>query len=354
MEGHSLMRNNRFSSRFLGCLVFAGFLLSVPLRPQEKPSLKIGFLVDSLKVERWQTDVQAFQARARELGADVIVESAEGDDELQFQQAQKLIHDGVKVLLLVPHDTAQAVPLVSFAHAQNVPVVCYERLIRNSNIDAFVGSDAEAIGELQASSLTRLAPTGNYVLVGGSPTDDNAQLLRKGQMKILQPYIDRGDIHIVGDFWAKDWKPEEAYARMVEVLNVRKADVTAVVASNDGTAGGVVQALQEHQLDGRVFVSGQDADLAAILRVLSGTQAMTVYKPIREQARLAADAAVALAKGQPLDSTASIANGSRNVPAFFVTPVEVTKDNVMATVIKDGFQNLDTIHKSLPEQLWPK
>jgi D-xylose transport system substrate-binding protein len=323
-------------------------------RSGENTAPKIGFLMDSLKVERWQTDLDAFQKRAKELGAEVLVETAEGDDALQFEQAYKLLNSGIRALVIVAHDTNEAVRIVASARAKNVPVLSYDRLIRNSNIDFFVGADAEAIGELQASALVKAAPTGNYVLIGGSSTDITAKLLRDGQMKILKPLIDRGDIKILADVWARDWKPIEAYTHTIEVIEASGGNIAAIVASDDGTAGGAIQALQDHHLAGKVFVSGQDADLAAIIRILDGTQTMTVYKPVGSEARQAAEIAVSLAKGEGVHSSDFIPNGNRNVPAFFIAPVVVTKDNVMQTVIKDGFQNLETIQKSLPPDKWPK
>jgi D-xylose transport system substrate-binding protein len=319
----------------------------------QNPPLKIGYLMDSLKVERWQTDLDNFQKRAKELGAEVLVETAEGDDDLQLQQAQKLMDSGAKVLVLVPHDTDKAARIVSAAKARHIPVLSYERLVRNSDVDFFVGTNAEVIGELQSSTLARLAPRGNYVLIGGSPSDSNAKVLRDGQMRAIQTLVDRGDIKIVGDGWAKDWDPAEAYAIMSKAIDSTKGDVTAVVASNDGTAGGAIQALQEHKLAGKVIVSGQDADLAAIIRILDGTQTMTVYKPIGLQARTAAEAAVSLAAGTPIKNAVSIPNGTNTVQAIFLNPVVVTKENVKQTVIKDGFQNLETIQKSLPKGKWP-
>jgi D-xylose transport system substrate-binding protein len=316
--------------------------------------LKIGFLMDSLKIERWQTDLDNFQKRAKELGAVVLVETAEGDDELQLRQAQKLLDSGVKVLVLVSHDVDKAERIVNAAKARQVPVLCYERLVRNSDVGFFIGVDAATVGLLQASFLTRLAPKGNYVLIAGSPSDINAKIIHDAQVKVLKPYVDHGDIRIVGDFWAKDWNPSEAYAHMSEVIESTKGDITAVVASNDGTAGGAIQALEDHKLAGKVLVSGQDADLAAIIRILDGTQTMTVYKPLGSQARLAAEAAVALAKGEPVKTTSSIPNGSKDVPAILMNLVVVNKDNVKQTVIQDGFQNLETIQKSLPKEKWPK
>lgn len=315
--------------------------------------LKIGYLMDSLKIERWQTDLDTFQKRAKELGAEVLVETAEGDDDLQLQQSEKLMDSGARVLVLVPHDTDKAARIVKAAKARHVPVICYERLVRDSDVDFFVGTNAEVIGELQSSTLARFAPKGNYVLIGGSPADANAKILRDGQMRALKRSLDRGNIKIVSDGWAKDWDPAEAYAIMSKAIDSTKGEITAVVASNDGTAGGAIQALLEHKLAGKVLVSGQDADLAAIIRILDGTQTMTVYKPLGLQAKLAAEAAVNLAAGTPVKNTVSISNGSKTVQAIFLSPVVVTRENVKQTVIKDGFQNLETIQKSLPREKWP-
>ncbi len=341
-------------------ILLAAVLLfsTIHLQAQEKPAspgtLKIGFLMDSLKVERWQTDLDRFQKRAGELGAEVLAETAEGDDELQLQQAEKLLASGVKVLVLVPHDAGKAVRIVSAAKAKHVPLVCYERLVRDPDVTFFIGVDASAVGYLQAFVISERAPRGNYVLIGGSPSDINAKILHDAQMGVLKPMVDRSDIKIVSDTWTKDWDPSEAYAHMAAAIETTKGDITAVVASNDGTAGGAIQALEDHKLAGKVFVSGQDADLAAIIRILDGTQTMTVYKPLSSQAKLAAEAAVAYAKGDTVKTIAAISIGNKTIPATLLAPVAVTKDNVRQTVIKDGFQNLETIQKSLPKEKWPR
>lgn len=355
------MRRFRSSGRS----VFLSFVLIIPLlgshsflRAQNKTAsfkdLKIGFLMDSLKVERWQTDLDNFQKRAGELGAQVLIETAEGDDDLQFQQAQKLLNAGVNSLVLVAHDAEKAERIVAAAKAKHVPLLCYERLVRDPDVSFFVGVDASAVGFLQANSLTRLAPKGNYVLIAGSSADNNAKILRDAQWKVLKPFVDRGDIKVVSDTWSKDWNPTEAYAHMTEAIESAKGHIAAVVASNDGTAGGAVQALAEHNLAGKVLVSGQDADLAAIIRILEGTQTMTVYKPLGSQAKQAAEAAVALAKGEPVKSAVSFKVGEKAIPAILLSPVVVTTGNVKQTVIKDGFQNLETIQKSLPKEKWPQ
>lgn len=316
-------------------------------------TIKIGYSLDSLKIERWQTDVAEFQKRAQQLGALVQVANADGDADLQAKQAQKLIDSGIQVLVIVPHDTTAAAKIVDAAKAKHVPVVSYDRLILNTpNLAAYVGFDNLAIGQMQASALTTRAPKGDYVLIEGSPADDNAQMFYKGQMSVLKPFVDRGDIKIVAESWAKDWSPAEAYLHMTEALTQEKGQLVAVVAANDGTAGGVVQALQEHQLAGKVLVSGQDADLAGVLRILEDTQTMTVLKPIQLEADRAAEVAVSLASGQKIDAGRMVSNGSAEVPAILLSSVLVTKDNLKQTVIGSGFQSAELIRQSLPKDKW--
>ncbi len=333
-------------------LAYCGFAPLTVAQTPEKP--KIGYLLDSLKIERWQTDFNVFQKRAQELGADVVFEEANGNDDLMFKQAKKLIEQHVKVLVVVPHDTDKAVRIVELAKSKGVAVVSYDRLIRNSDIDFFVGVNSVAIGEMQANALLAVAPKGNYVLLEGSPTDINAHMMLEGQKKALKPYVDRGDIKIVAEFWCQDWNPMVAYTQLSDAIDKNHKQIAAVVASNDGTAGGAIQALEERQLDGKVAVSGQDADLAAVIRVLKGTQAMTVYKPITSLAQQAASAAVDLASGKQPPASGSIDNGKRSVPAFYGPIVAVDRTNVKDTVIKDGFQKIDTIRASVPPSQWPK
>jgi len=307
--------------------------------------LKIGFSMDTLKEERWQKDRDLFVKRAEELGAEVIVQSADGNDETQINQAQALLLQGIDVLVVIPHNADVAGAIVDAAKKESVPVVSYDRLIRNSAPDLYISFDNEKVGELQAKYVLDRAPKGNYILIGGAPTDNNAKMFRAGQMKVLQPAIDRGDIKIVADQWAKDWLAEEALKHTENALTQNGNDVVAVVASNDSTAGGVVQALLQKGLAGKVFVSGQDADLAALQRVVAGTQSMTVYKPVSQLATRAAEAAVALAKGEKPATDKTVNNGRVDVPFIYLEPIAVDKDNVDATVIKDGYQQRDAVYK---------
>ena len=303
-----------------------------------------------MKGERWQTDRDSFTERAKQLGAEVISLDANGDEDLQLRQVQDMIKAGIKTLVIFPRDTRTAARIVQAAKAANVKVISYDRLIMNSDVDLYVSFDRVEIAKMQAESLVKLAPRGNYVLIAGSPNDDGAKTLHDEQMKVLRPYVDRGDIKVVADRYTKDWLPSEAYLQMLEAIDSVKGNIAAVVASNDGMAVGAIQALREHNLAGKVLVSGQDADLAAVICIAKGTQTMTVYKPITKQAARAAEEAVHLAKGEKIEVDGTTSNGKVNVPTIMLKPVLVTKDNIKATVVKDGFQTLKDINRGLSKE----
>jgi D-xylose transport system substrate-binding protein len=306
--------------------------------------IRIGFAMDALKQERWQKDRDLFLARAAELGAEVLLQTADGNDDAQMKQVESLLTQGIDVLVIVPHNAEVAGAMVEMAKKQGVPVISYDRLVRNSSPDLYVSFDNERVGELQAKYLFEKAPKGNYVLIGGAPTDNNAALLRKGQLNILQAAIDRGDIKVVTDQWAKEWLPEEALKHMENALTQNNNDVVAAVVSNDGTAGGAIEALTKQGLAGKVLISGQDAELAALQRIVKGAQTMTVYKPISRLAPAAVEAAVTLAKREKLNTTRTVNNGRIDVPSILIAPIMVDKSNIDETVVKDGFQVREKIY----------
>ena len=287
--------------------------------------------------------------RAKQLGAEVISD-ADGDDGRQFQQVKDMIKAGIKVLVLLPRDTTKASRMVDAAKAANVKVISYDRLVLNSDVDLFVSFDRLEIGRMQAEYLVKHAPKGNYVLIAGSPNDEGAKTLHDAQTNVLQPYIDRSDIKVIADAYTKDWLPSEAYLFMLKAIDSAQGQIAAVLASNDGLAGGAIQALREHNLAGKVAVSGQDADLAAVICIAQGSQSMTVYKPIVNEAAIAAEEAVRLAKGEKALADGTMSNGKMKVPTIMLKPVVVTKDNIKTTVVKDGFQTLKSINQALSEE----
>ncbi|MGO4183970.1 D-xylose ABC transporter substrate-binding protein [Paenibacillus sp. MCAF9] len=307
----------------------------------------IGLSLDTLQEERWQRDRDLFIAAAEALGAKVEVQAANSDDAKQISQAENLISQGVDVLVVVPHNAEATAAIVEKAHAAGIKVLAYDRLIKNSDLDLYISFDNEKVGEMQAEAIIKLAPKGKFVYIGGAETDNNAHLFKKGAFNILQPLIDSGDIQIVFDQWTKDWNPANALANMENALTANDNKIDAVVAANDGTAGGVIQALAAQGLDGKIPVSGQDAELAAAQRIVEGTQTMTVYKPIKDLAEKAADLAVKMAKGEDVGADKTVNNGKIDVPSVLLNPVAVDKTNMDATVIADGFHSKDDVYKNV-------
>jgi D-xylose transport system substrate-binding protein len=327
-------------------------------RPKKGPNdpIKIGFSMDTLKEERWQRDKDLIEKRAKELGIEVNVQVANGDDNLQIKQAENLLTQGVDVLIVAPHNGEIAASIVEAAHRQGVPVISYDRLIQNSDVDLYISHQVIKMGEMQAQYLldhVNKKPA-NFVIVGGSPTDHNAILLHEGQMNILKPAIDRGDVKIVADQYAKEWQASAALNIVENALTRVNNQVDAVVASNDGTARGAVQALEGQGLAGKVLVSGQDADLASLKLIVEGKQTMTVYKSIQPLANGAVDAAIKLARGEKLETTETIDNKFKKVPAILLDPVAVDRNNLLDTVVKDGYHKLEDICAGIPADKCPK
>ena len=318
--------------------------------------VSIGFSMDTVKEERWQRDKDLVEKRAKELGMQVSVQVANGDDNLQVKQAENLLTQGVDVLIVAPHNGEIAASIVEAAHRQGVPVISYDRLIKNSDVDLYVSYQVVKIGEMQAQYLldhVNKKPA-NFVIVGGSPTDNNALLFHQGQMNVLQPAVDRGDVKIITDQYAKEWQASAALNIVENALTQANNQVDAVVASNDGTARGAVQALEGQNLAGKVLVSGQDADLASLSLIVQGKQTMTIYKPIQPLAYAAVDAAIKLARGEKVDTTEVIDNGMKKVPSVLLEPIPVDKNNIVSTVVKDGYQTLEKICANIPAEKCPK
>jgi len=314
---------------------------------QEK--IRIGWSIDDMRLERWQMDCDAFQQRAKALGAEVIVRDAKGDPDKWVQQSRELLASGIQALVLVGGEPKTEAEIASAAKARNVHVILYEAAVTGAE-DLYIATDERMIGRLQVSTLTDRASTGNYVILAGPQGQSGS--FHGPQLEALQPFLKDGRIKLVADLNVPGWSATEAYLAMARVLESSHDQITAVVAMNDSIASGAIQALEEHGLAGKVLVSGQDADLTAIIRVLTGTQTMTLYKPILRQAQAAAEAAVSLAKGEPVKPNGEFKFGTIRLPAIYFHPVVVTKDNVKETVIKDGFQKVQEIRQGLPKEKW--
>lgn len=300
----------------------------------------IGLSMDTLKEERWQGDRDRFIARANELGADVEVLSANSDDNRQIKDVEALITKGVDALVIIPHDGAACAKAVELAHQSGIPVLAYDRLITGCDLDLYMTFDNVKVGELQAKFLAdafaKMPGKKRVVRIYGSKTDNNAFLFKQGQDNVLLPLVEKGEVEIVHEDWAQDWRPENA-KKIANAAITKAGAFDAILASNDGTAGGAIQALVEEGLAGKILVTGQDAEKAACQRIVAGSQSMTIYKPLKELASKAAEAAVKLAQRRPVVARAELDNGRVKVPSIFLEVIAVTKDNLRETVIADGF-----------------
>src|ERR1700730_16869708 len=328
------------------CVVslITGFVLS-----RDGPSTKgvktrakplIGLSMDTLKEERWQGDRDLFVAHARELGAEVLVQSANSDDTRQIGDVQALISRRVDVLVIVPHNGGAMAKAVNMAHDAGIPVLAYDRLITDCDLDLYMTFDNVKVGELQAQFLVDRLPKGGkkkIVRIYGAKTDHNAVLYKQGQDNVLGPFINRGEFETVHEDWTQDWKPENAKKIANAAITKAGPNFDAILASNDGTAGGAIQALSEEGLAGKILVTGQDAELSACQRIVNGTQSMTIYKPLTRLAQQAAEAAVQLARGKPVIAAVTTDNGETAVPSILLDVVVVTKETMTDTVIHDGF-----------------
>ncbi|SEF18417.1 sugar ABC transporter substrate-binding protein [Jiangella alba] len=314
--------------------------------------LQIALLLPENKTARYEShDRPAFVERVHEICAEceTLVSNADQDAAHQQAQAEAALTNGADVLVLDPVDSRSASVIVRQAHAAGVPVVSYDRLVLDAPVDFHVTFDNEQVGQLQAEVLLAAvgATDGELVVLNGSPTDDNSALFRRGAHSVL----DGAGVAVGAEVDVPDWSPDQAQEAMERALTTLGRDrVAGVYAANDGMAGGAIAAMKAAGLDPLPPVTGQDAELAAVRRILTGEQYMTVYKAVRTQAQAAADVAVGLARtGEPPDGlrTDWVDNGHGRVPALMLTPVAVTRDTIAATVVADGFWTVDEICEGL-------
>lgn len=326
------------------------------VKPKDaKAKVKIGFAMDTLKEERWVRDKEAFEAHCKKMDVECVITVADNRADKQANDVDNLLTQGIDVLIIAPHDATQAASMVDKAKAKGVPVISYDRLINSDKIDLYISHQVPVIGRKIAEYALQKVPKGNYVMVYGAATDNNAMILKKEQLDVLKPAVDRGDIKIVADQHATDWKPEEALKIVENTLTQNNNDIQAVVASNDGTASGAIAALEKKGLAGKVLVTGQDAQADALQRIAEGKQTMTIYKPIIPLANSAVEAAIKLAKKEPLSDSKPFKNDTINkeIPAILLEVQVVDKDNLINTVIKDGFASYDEVYKNVPADKRP-
>jgi D-xylose transport system substrate-binding protein len=313
---------------------------------EKKPAgAKIALLLPESKTARYEShDRPHFERKVKELCADceVIYSNADQDAAKQQNQAEAALTNGAQVLVLDPVDSASAAAVVTRAKQAKIPVISYDRLITGADVDYYISFDNEKVGQLQAQALVEKLKadgkgSGTIVMINGAPTDNNAKLFKNGAHSI----IDGSGLKVGAEYDTPDWSPDKAQQQMEQALtSIGKDKIVGVYCANDGTAGGAIAAMKAAGVKQLPPVTGQDAELAGIQRILTGEQFMTVYKAIKPEAEVAAELAVSLAKGQGAPAgkvNAKVNNGQKDVPSILLAPVAVTKENVKSTVVADGF-----------------
>ncbi|WP_198952252.1 D-xylose ABC transporter substrate-binding protein [Phaeobacter sp. 22II1-1F12B] len=296
--------------------------------------LTIGVSWSNFQEERWKTDEAAIKSALDAAGAGYISSDAQSSSSKQLSDVESLIAQGADALIILAQDSQAIGPAVAAAAREGIPVVGYDRLIEDDRA-FYLTFDNIEVGRMQARAVLEQMPEGNYVMIKGSPTDPNADFLRGGQQEVLQEAIDAGKINIVGEAYTDAWLPANAQRNMEQILTAQDNQVDAVVASNDGTAGGAVAALTAQGMDG-IPVSGQDGDHAALNRVAKGTQTVSVWKDARELGKRAAEIAVAMAEGTEMSEIEGAQEwespGGTMLWAQFLEPLPITKENLTAVV----------------------
>jgi D-xylose transport system substrate-binding protein len=315
----------------------------------------VGVSWSNFQEERWKRDEAAIRSALGAAGARYISADAQGSNEKQLADVEALITKGVKALIILAQDANAVLPAVARAREAGIPVIAYDRLIEDPNV-LYLTFDNVEVGRLQARAVMAVKPKGNYVFIKGSPTDPNADFLNAGQREVLKPAMDRGDIKIVGEQYTEGWAPEVAQRNMEQILTKNNNKVDAVVASNDGTAGGVVAALRAQNLVG-IPVSGQDGDIAALNRIAKGEQTVSVWKDARALGRAAGKFAAQLAAGtKPADiKEAKMWSGGPKktaIPSVFLAPIAVTRDN-LRVVIDAGWASKGQVCSGVPSAKAP-
>ncbi|HET6413997.1 MAG TPA: substrate-binding domain-containing protein [Anaeromyxobacter sp.] len=318
--------------------------------------IKIGLSFSDFATERWPIERDLMTKQLTGMGFDVISQEAAHDVKLQNDQIANMVTQGCKAIIVVAEDGDAAAAAVDEAAKKGVRVIAYDRLIKSPKIAAYVSFDNVDVGRNQAKGVIAKVNHGNFVLLGGSPTDNNAHLFRAGQMEVLNPLIKSGKIKVVADQWVENWDAANAKKLMENILTATGGKFDAVVASNDGTALGALEAMKPAGLAGKVPISGQDATAAGCNSIARGELTVTILKDTRKLTPLACELAGALAKGQKvaglkpykLADLTGDKKFSGTVPCKFLQVYQVTKDNVKKLVVDSGFQSYEDVYKDIP------
>ena len=317
--------------------IFAVLLIFILQSCNKGNVIKIGYMLPNLKSDRYVKEKQYFTDKVKELGGVALIVSAEFDDKLQIEQANELIKQGAKVLVVNSVNLTTAAAIVRNAHDKNVKVIAYDRIIFSPDLDYYLSFDNMNVGKLMAQYALKLKPEGKYYILGGDKADQNAILVKNGQMEALATQISIGKIKIVYNSYVEDWSGDNAKNEVNRYLDLSQNIPDVILSSYDGMSTSVIEALHEHNLDGKVIVTGQDAELAACRNIVKGYQTMTVYKPLKLLANTAAEIAIKIARGEKIsDVNSKVMIDGKDIPSILLVPIAVDKNNLKTTVIADG------------------
>lgn len=328
------------------CLVFAGCKNTEKdnVASNADTKIRIGMSFDSFVIERWQRDRDVFVSTASDLGAEVTVQNANGDVQEQERQIRRFIEEEMDAIVIVPIDSEPLRGVVADAMNANIPVICYDRLISDAPSSLYISFNNDLVGSLMGEAMAQALPKGGKVLmVSGPKTDGNVSFVNDGFIRQMR----ENGITILDCPYIDDWKAELASAYLNEHMDlVRQVD--GIMCGNDNMAGEVVRFLAEHQLAGKICVVGQDAELEACQRIIEGMQYMTVYKPVENLAKQAAEMAVSLSEGNALSDLPKMQNASYELPYLFMEPVAVTAENMDSAIIDSGFHRREDVYLERP------
>lgn len=312
---------------------------------KKENKIQIGFCLDSYVIERWERDRDVFVSTAEGLHAQVNVQSANGDVEEQIEEIEYLTSKKVDVIVIIAVDSDQISSAVEKAKKAGIKIIAYDRLIKNANADLYISFDNEEVGKLMAKSLVEnIEEDGKIAVVFGAPTDHNVALIEKG----FNQEIAKSKLEIIYKDYAKGWLAEKAFDAVNGILETRD-HFDGMLCGNDNLASEAIRALSQRRLAGEICVVGQDADLNACQRIVEGTQTMTVYKPVEQLAKMAAEYAVMLAKGEKLPIKETFFDGTSNIPYAKLIPIAVTKNNMDEVIIEGGFHLKEEVYLNIPK-----
>lgn len=308
--------------------------------------VQIGMCFDSFVIERWQRDRDVFVSTAKELGAVVNVQNANGDVEEQIRQIKYFIEKKMDVIVIISIDGEKLTDVVQEAKDKGIKVICYDRMIRNADADLYISFDNEKVGAMMAQALVDSGlPNKKVIMLQGPITDYNVELVKNGFMKAMKQYC----VEIIDSMNSDGWRPEIAGNYIYENPDmVARAD--GIMCGNDSLASQVVHALAEKRLAGKLVVVGQDAELEACQRIVEGTQVMTVYKPVERLAQSAAEYAILLAEGKEIDAM-TINDGTYDIPYIVLEPIRVDKKNINEIIINSGFHLKEDVYLNVPAKM---